>query len=86
MVDGSNPSGPTMKVKIVPSVASTTWKDDFKSFGLPKRILNTSNKYWNHIGLYDLTIEKLAELANSSNKKKNLETHTDFEGSGIIKK
>jgi hypothetical protein len=75
-----------MKVRICPSVASTTWKDDFKFFGLPKRILNISSKYWKHIGLYDLTIEKLAELANSSDKKKGFKTYRDFKQSGFTKK
>jgi hypothetical protein len=75
-----------MKVRILPSVLGTTWRDDFDSFGLPKRILNTSNKYWKHAGLYDLTIEKLAELANSSNKEKGFKTYRDFKKSGFTKK
>ncbi len=79
-----------MKVLILPSVVSTAWRDDFKIFGLPKRVLfqhlKKSYKYRNHVGLYDLTIEEFAKLANSNNKKTNLETHGDFEGSGITKK
>ncbi len=66
-VTGSNPVGPTMKkILILPSVVSTTWKDDLKFFGLPKKIFNTSKNYWKHIGLYDLTIE---EFTFQNNKK-----------------
>ncbi len=76
-----------MKARILPSVVSTAWKDDFKIFGLPKRVLYQHLKnYRNHIALYDLTIEEFAKLANSNNKKKNLKTHEDFKGFGITKK
>jgi hypothetical protein len=60
-----------MKIRILPSVVGTAWRDDFKMFGPPKQILFQHLKeYRNHIALYDLTIEEFAKLANSNNKKK----------------
>ncbi len=81
-----------MKVLILPSVLGQTWSHDFETLGLPKQILyqtkyeNTKDEYTNHIGLYDLTIEEFAKLANSNNKETNLKTHGDFEGSEITEK
>jgi hypothetical protein len=65
-----------MKARIYPSVLATCWRDDFKMLGVPKQVLFQhpvkKQKYTNHIGIYDLTIEEFAKLANSNNKKENL--------------
>jgi hypothetical protein len=64
-----------MKTLVMPSVISTCWKDDFELFGFPKHILfDVSKRFTNHIGIYDLTIQKFAKLANRNNKKKTNES------------
>lgn len=62
-----------MIVRIFPSVLATCWTDDFQQLGTPKQVLfQYLYKYTNHIGLYDLTKEEFAELANRNSKKEDL--------------